>query len=150
MTAYQGASELGGSNVQFSDVKLHASGKPIVLNFWGGSCPPCRAEMPGFQRVYERHEGEFLMLGLDVGPFLGLGTRNSALRLLDELGITYPAGYAASRGALAAFGVTGLPATYFFDGNGDLVGKAPGFIDERALELRVRQLIGTASAGVAP
>ncbi|MCH8165217.1 MAG: TlpA family protein disulfide reductase [Planctomycetes bacterium] len=96
MTAYQGAAQLGGSTVEFDDVKLAAAGKPIVLNFWGGSCPPCRAEMPGFQRVYERNRDDFLMIGLDVGPFFGLGTRNSALSLLDELGITYPAAYATS------------------------------------------------------
>ena len=75
LTAYQGAAELGGSNVDFSEVKRQAAGKPLVLNFWGGSCPPCRAEMPGFQRAYERNQDDFLMLGLDIGPFFGLGTR---------------------------------------------------------------------------
>jgi hypothetical protein len=53
--------------------------------------------MPGFQAVYERNADDFVMVGLDVGPFFGLGTRNSALQLLSDLGITYPAANAVSR-----------------------------------------------------
>ena len=150
LIAYQGAEQLGGTSVEFADVKAHAAGKPIVLNFWGGTCPPCRAEMPGFQNVYERHADDILMLGVDVGPFLGLGTRSSARQLLDELGITYPTAYASDRDPIAQFGITGLPSTYFFDGNGNLVSSRGGFIDERALENRVRELIGTSAASVVP
>ena len=150
MIAYQGAAQLGGSTVEFDDVKLTAAGKPIVLNFWGGSCPPCRAEMPGFQRVYERNRDDFLMIGLDVGPFFGLGTRNSALSLLDELGITYPAAYATSRGAISQFGATALPSTFFFDGNGDLVESRIGFIGEAEFESKLRSLIGAPTAKAAP
>jgi thiol-disulfide isomerase/thioredoxin len=43
---YQGQDELGGSEVQFSE--LLAEGKPVVLNMWAGLCPPCRLEMPDF------------------------------------------------------------------------------------------------------
>jgi hypothetical protein len=35
LTAYQGSSSLGGTNVDFDQVRLAAAGKPIVLNFWG-------------------------------------------------------------------------------------------------------------------
>jgi len=52
-TLYQGEEVLGASPVNFADVL--DDGKPVVLKFWGGDCPPCRAEMPGFQRVYESH-----------------------------------------------------------------------------------------------
>ena len=148
MTAYQGAEQLGGATVSLADVKTHVAGKPIVLNFWGGSCPPCRAEMPGFQNVYERHADDILMLGVDIGPFLNLGSRASALRLIEELGITYPTAYAVDRNPVSQFQITGLPATYFFDGNGNLLDSAPGFINERDLENRVRELIGTTSASV--
>ena len=150
MTAYQGSEQLGGTNVSLADVKTHVAGKPIVLNFWGGTCPPCEAEMPGFQAVYERHADDILMLGVDVGTFLGLGTHASARELLDELGITYPTAYATERDAIAQFGITGLPATYFFDANGNLLGSTGGFIDERALENRVRELIGATAASVVP
>jgi len=46
-------------------------GKPVVLNFWGGSCPPCRAEMPDFQAALIEFGENAIFLGLDVGPFTG-------------------------------------------------------------------------------
>ena len=131
-------------------MKLAAAGKPIVLNFWGGSCPPCRAEMPGFQRAYERNQDDFLMVGLAVGAFFGLGTRSSALALLDELAITYPAAFATSRAPISQFGATALPPTFFFDGNGNLVSGRIGFIDEAEFESRLRSLIGSPTARAAP
>ncbi len=148
LTAYQGAAQLGGTNVDFAEVKRQADGKPIVLNFWGGSCPPCRAEMPGFQRAYERNQDDFLMLGLDVGPFFGLGTRNSAFSLLNELGITYPAAFANSRDPISQFGATALPSTFFFDGEGNLVNQRIGFIDEQTFERMLFELIDAPIASV--
>ena len=69
VSLYQGQETLGGDDINFAD--LLDSGKPVVLNFWGGDCPPCRAEMPAFQNVYENHEGELTFLGVDVGTFFG-------------------------------------------------------------------------------
>ena len=39
---YQGAEVLGAPELSLSDLE----GKPLVLNFWAGSLPPSRAEMP--------------------------------------------------------------------------------------------------------
>ena len=146
MTAYQGADRLGGSTVDFDEVKLAANGKPIVLNFWGGSCPPCRAEMPGFQQAYERNSNDFMMVGLDVGPFFGLGTQNSALQLLRDLEISYPAAYATSRAPISQFRATALPSTFFFDGDGNLVSSVVGFMYETEFERRLQDLIGVPAA----
>ena len=63
---YQGDIGLTSQNAQFQD--LFPSDKPVVLNFWAGLCPPCRAEMPGFQRVYDEYQDRIILLGLDVGP----------------------------------------------------------------------------------
>ena len=56
---YQGEEELGGSDLSFS--QIFDQGKPVVLNFWAGQCPPCRAEMPGFQEVYNQYQGDFIL-----------------------------------------------------------------------------------------
>ena len=135
--------------MDFDQVKRQAAGRPIVLNFWGGSCPPCRAEMPGFQRAYERNQDDFLMLGPDVGPFFGLATRNSAVDLLQELHTTYPAASANIRAAVAGCGATALPSTFFFDGAGNLVGQRIGFMDEATFESILQNLIGPEAAASA-
>ena len=64
LTLYQGAQKLGAEEIEFSSI--FSLGKPVVLNFWAGLCPPCRAEMPGFQRVYDEMGDRFVLLGLDV------------------------------------------------------------------------------------
>ncbi len=123
---YQGSEDLGGENVSFEDVL--ALGKPVVLNFWAGDCPPCRVEMPAFQRVYEKNQDDVIFLGMDVGAFTGLGTERSALRLLNELGITYPAGAPPSRSTVVNYSVRSMPTTVFFDSNGNVTDRADGAI----------------------
>src|SRR5256885_3243174 len=49
IVVYQGQDVLGGQETHFSDV-FHQN-KPVVLNFWAGQCPPCRAEMSELQAV---------------------------------------------------------------------------------------------------
>ena len=41
------------------DLDMHV-GKPVLINFWFPSCPPCRAEMPDLQIAFEKYgEDEF-------------------------------------------------------------------------------------------
>ncbi|MCH7688935.1 MAG: TlpA family protein disulfide reductase, partial [Planctomycetes bacterium] len=128
ISLYQGADTLGASELKFEDVL--SLGKPVVLNFWAGDCPPCRAEMPAFQRVYERQQDDVIFLGLDVGVFTGLGTRESALRLLNELGITYPAGAPPSRTSVVRYSVVSMPTTVFFDASGQILDRIDGAMSE--------------------
>ena len=123
LTLYQGEEVLGASTLSFSDV--FAQGKPVVLNFWAGLCPPCRFEMPDFQRVYEAHQQDVIFLGLDVGPwpFVRLGTSEEGKALLQELHVTYPAGTSppdvnVNANVFAAYGVLGLPSTVFLAPDG--------------------------------
>jgi len=140
IVAYQCADEIGAEELDFTEVL--GTGRPVVLNFWAGQCPPCRAEMPAFQRVYDTYGSDSLLLGVDVGPFLGLGSRQSALDLLAELGITYPAAYALDERAVREYDVLGMPTTIFYDGDGVEVDRQIGILTEDALEAEVRELVG--------
>ena len=140
VTLYQGEEELGRADLRFAD--FLAEGKPIVLNFWGGYCPPCRAEMPDIQRVYERYRGDVLFLGLDVGPFTRLGTTRSALALLAALNITYPAGTPQDREPLIDYKIMDLPTTVFFDDRGKIFERWVGSIDEYELRTVVSEMLG--------
>lgn len=143
IVAYRGADTLGAETLDFG--RLLGRGTPVVLNFWAGQCPPCRAEMPAFQKVYERYADEFLLVGVDIGPFIGLGTRESAIALLDELDIRYPTAYALDAGAVRDNQILSMPTTIFYDGAGAEVARHAGLLTEQAFEARVRELIGAAS-----
>ena len=60
-------------------------GKVVVLNFWATWCPPCREEMPGFQRLQAR----WARRGVQ---FVGLSNEDTAkvAAFSRSLGITYP------------------------------------------------------------
>ena len=97
---FQGIEEVG-----FHDGNLaRLEGKPLVLNFWAGLCPPCRAEMPQFQVFYEEFKDQIQLVGIDIGVFTGLGSQNAAA-LLRELGVTYPAGWTENGSVPANLGL---------------------------------------------
>ncbi len=51
---------MSGKTVNFSD----QLDKPVFINMWATWCPPCRAELPGIQKLYEKYGGKvnFLLL----------------------------------------------------------------------------------------
>ena len=61
----------------------------VVLNFWYPSCPPCRDEMPEFQRAWEELAGDSVrFLGLFVPR--GFDSEQDAKDFVNELGLTFP------------------------------------------------------------
>ncbi len=126
ITVYQGADVLGGQEIKFSE--LVARGKPVVLNFWAGLCPPCRAELPDLERLHDQYEGRVVLFGLDVGPFVGLGSREDGKALLKELNITFPAGTTFDSRVVRDYEVLGMPTTVFIAPDGRIVKTWPGLL----------------------
>ena len=139
--AYQGQDVLGGQQASFSHVL--GLGKPVILNFFAGQCPSCRVEMPGLQRAADAYRGRALVVGLDVGPFVGLGDHQDAIRLLRELNISYPAGYAVDATPLSTYKVLGMPTTVFFNRSGKVVKEYTGsIVSEAELRAELAELTG--------
>ena len=140
--AYQTGGGLTAERMQFSAVLDH--GKPVVLNFWAGLCPPCRAEMPEFQEVYDEYSDRILMLGIDLGPFTGLGNSDQGRALLSELGVSYPAGTTEDADVVAHFQVLGMPTTLFVTADGGVVAKWTGILTKEKLVEHVEELLAVA------
>ena len=61
LTLYQGEGKLESQILNLSDLR----GQPVVLNFWAGLCPPCRAEMPDLQEFYDEFNDRVVLVGVD-------------------------------------------------------------------------------------
>jgi len=142
ITLYQGQDELGGREILLSDLQ----GKPLVINYWAGLCPPCRAEMPEFQEFRDEYEGRVTLVGVDLGQFLGLGSKEDAQKLLVDLEVSYAAGFTDDGAVVEAHRVLGLPTTIFVNADGTLHRKWDGVLNKAKLaELSDEMLAGTDS-----
>ena len=140
----------GIDKVGFRDGNLaRLEGKPLVLNFWAGLCPPCRAEMPQFQVFYEEFKDDIQLLGIDIGIFTGLGNNANAEELLRELGVTYPAGWTDDGSVPRKYGVTAMPTTVFISSEGTIMEKSVGAIDANFLARASRKLLEAEAAAEA-
>ena len=102
--------------------------------------------MPDLQAVYEEYGDRILLVGLDVGPFVGLGSRADGQALLAELAVTYPAGTTMDSNVVFDYTLLGMPTTYFISPDGEIVDTWTGLLTEDKLVELVEQLLA-ASAG---
>ena len=120
-------------------------GKPLVLNFWARFCQPCWSEMPELQDFYEEYgeeHGEAVtLLGVDIGQFTGLGSPKDASRLLDALGITYPAGSTDDGSVVRKYGVRAMPTTVFITAEGRVFQAWTGSITREVVTAIVREML---------
>jgi thiol-disulfide isomerase/thioredoxin len=125
-------------------------GKVVLLNFWATWCPPCRVEMPGFQRVYDRKKGDgFVVLGISTDAM----GRESVARFLVERNITYPVAMATGP-IVREFGDSRvLPTSFLIDREGRVRHEVRGIFAAVALEQAVDRLLAetpTDSAAATP
>lgn len=92
-------------------------GTPIVLNFWSTWCGPCKIEHPLLQEAARAYP-EVKFLGL-----LYSDDADKARRFLQQQGFAYPTLADPTNRAAIAYGVTGVPETYFIDRQGTILFK---------------------------
>jgi thiol-disulfide isomerase/thioredoxin len=94
-------------------VALRAIGGPAVINFWASWCPPCRAELPAFERLGQRAAGKLHVVGVDTKD-----TRAAAQSTGEDLDFTFPTLFDPDERLRLALGRNGLPMTLFVDADG--------------------------------
>lgn len=113
-------------------------GQVVLVNFWATWCPPCRVEMPGFQRVYEdRRDEGFVVLGVSTDR-AGVGVVRD---FLEERGITFPVAMATGQVVQDFGGVRALPTSFLIDREGHIRHEVKGIFAEPALRMAVGHLL---------
>lgn len=111
--------DMQGSRQSFEQFK----GKVVFLNLWATWCGPCRAEMPGIQRLYEMTDHAkvtFVMLSLDKDT-----DKKKVADYVKNKGFTFnaymPSGYLPEQ-----LQVPSIPTTFILTPDGTIARKEVG------------------------
>jgi thiol-disulfide isomerase/thioredoxin len=89
-------------------------GKVTMLNFWATWCPPCRAEMPSMQILYEKtRDVAFDIMAVSVGE-----PKKTVTDFLADNTYTYPMFLDVTGAQSAPFAGRGIPTTFILDKQG--------------------------------
>ena len=113
-------------------------GKWVVLNIWGTRCPPCREEVPELVRFHDEHKDkDAIVVGIAIDfPSYGYAKKNEVISFADDYLIDFPILLSDSSitEKIGLGRLEGLPTTYLFNPNGDVVGMQVGGITKKILE----------------
>lgn len=124
---------LVGNDVTLADYR----GNVVVVNFWATWCPPCRAEMPGIQAVYDTYKDQ----GMIVLAVNAQEDQDTIQSFVMETGFTFPILPDPYGQAIRAYGVRSFPATFVIDREGRIDTIHQGQITPDELETMVRPLL---------
>ena len=106
-----------GRQVQLSSMK----GKMVFVNLWATWCPPCVAEMPSIQQLYSNtaaSKPEFVLISFDKDF-------KTATSWIKRKGMDLPI-YTVEGDLPELFNVNGIPTTFIFDKEGNLIFQKTG------------------------
>jgi cytochrome c biogenesis protein CcmG, thiol:disulfide interchange protein DsbE len=104
-------------------------GYPVVINFWASWCEPCKDEAPLLSAAAAERAGQVVFLGLDVQDFVG-----DARHFLERYGASnYVSVRDPSNRVYEAYGLTGVPETFYLDSEGRAVAHTLGELSEQDL-----------------
>ena len=102
--------------------------QPAVINFWASWCLPCEDEAPVLERVARRYRDRAAFIGVDVQD-----NETNARAFLQRFRVSYPNGPDSDGEISIAYGMSGVPETYFVSRDRQIVRKWAGPLDEARL-----------------
>jgi cytochrome c biogenesis protein CcmG, thiol:disulfide interchange protein DsbE len=112
-------------------------GQVVVVRFWADWCPFCEGEMRSIEPVYRRYKDQGLRL-------LAINVRQdakTAAAFVAPLRISYEVLLDGDGSVARAYGVSGLPTTFFLDRQGRLATRILGESTPEVFEQVVKGLL---------
>lgn len=104
-----------GQAVQFSEF----NGRPVFVNFWATWCPPCIAEMPSIQKLYDQFgDSVAFVLVTDEDPQL-------VTAFMKKKAYTFPV-YQNLSAVPVQFASSGIPVTFVVSPSGNILIRKTG------------------------
>jgi thiol-disulfide isomerase/thioredoxin len=128
--------DLNGKQVSLADFKGH----PLVVNFWGTYCAPCKIEMPWLETFSKKYAADgFDVIGVTYDSEAG---KDTISKDVQKLGVTYPillSDPKAEKDYLSDTEV--LPMSFYVDRTGKVIQVTAGLGSEDQLEAMVKETI---------
>lgn len=122
-----------GKTIRLSDFR----GKVVVVDFWATWCPPCKAEIPDFIKLYSQYKSDgFQMLGISVDQ----GGLAVVKPFIKNFGINYPIMLANSQVVQDYGGISAIPTTFVIDKQGHVRASFVGYRPVSVFEKLIKQL----------
>jgi thiol-disulfide isomerase/thioredoxin len=129
------ARDLRGRRIFSADLR----GKVVLIDFWATWCGPCKKEMPGYQKLADRHGAQgFAVIGFKLDIMADTEEPRAFAR---RLGIHYPLAVATGEIKRKFGGIEGLPTTLLYDRQGILRQKIIGFEYTDVIEKDLKELL---------
>ncbi|WP_010529533.1 TlpA family protein disulfide reductase [Lentibacillus jeotgali] len=101
---------LEGETVRLSDYR----GERVIVNFWATWCPPCRAEIPDLQKLYDKKDVEILAVDLtDTEESI-----EDVRAFAKEYDMTFPVLMDENSDVADTYQVMAYPTSYMIDSSG--------------------------------
>lgn len=118
-------------------------GKIIFLNFWATWCPPCRAEMPDIQAIYEEYQKmddpDVVILGVAFPDYGNEESVEGITKFLEDNDYTYPTLMDTEASLVLPYYITAYPTTFMIDPEGYVLGYIPGGMTRDIMENVINQ-----------
>jgi len=119
----------GGDPVPITSYRGH----PVLINFWATWCPPCRAELPELQHLYEKYGQR----GLKVAAVNVDRSSAGVTAFVRNHNLTLPV-FRLDESALRRLRVSSIPMSVLIDGSGRVVKVYRGYGPTMAHDLEKR------------
>jgi thiol-disulfide isomerase/thioredoxin len=132
---------LDGKKVSMSDFK----GRPVLVNFWGTYCGPCKVEMPWLEEFRTKYAADKVeVLGLVYDVEIGNDTIGKEVK---KLGVTYPILLTDPKvQAVYLSDSEVLPMSFYVDKNGVIVEETAGLGSKDEVEAHIKKMIASGTS----
>jgi cytochrome c biogenesis protein CcmG/thiol:disulfide interchange protein DsbE len=121
-------------------------GRPVIVNFWGPSCIPCREEFPLFKTLLAAHAAD----GLAIVGVLMDDAPAPARDFVGQYGATWPTVEDPGSEIRTAYRVAARPQSYFIDRDGILRSIQVGELTPAEFDHQFPAISGTAGGPATP